>query len=360
MAIRSSSEGGVARLRRLKGQDMRIFISWSGRRSHEVADALAGWLRKVIQSAEPWVSSEMERGVKWLAEISKSLDAHSIGILCVTPGNVGAPWLNFEAGALSKQIGDDVRVIPYLLDFRSVGELQPPLGQFNASLADESGTYDLVKTLNAHSEPRLSDADLDETFKMWWPSLRAKLEAIRASKGGHPPERRTTDDKINELLDLTRQLIRQVPTLPTSGELGSLVTRLGNIGVHGDLSPSNVLLLTTNYDQLLGGTALRGEGILSAGGSVRQATRQEAASGVIAEVLRQAGQDVNAMGVMKTDELSVWIYVPHSLDHSLLQMVRAALKRTLPNSPKVDFYTSGETEMKLIDAEPEEPSEEPG
>ncbi|MDQ6910973.1 MAG: toll/interleukin-1 receptor domain-containing protein [Actinomycetota bacterium] len=135
---------------------MKVFISWSGRRSHEVAEALSGWLKKVIQSAEPWTSSEMERGVKWLAEISKSLDAHSIGILCVTPGNMKAPWLNFEAGALSKQIGDEVRVIPYLLDFRSPNELQPPLGQFNASLADEQGTFDLVETLNLHSETPLS------------------------------------------------------------------------------------------------------------------------------------------------------------------------------------------------------------
>jgi hypothetical protein len=171
---------------------VKVFISWSGRRSHEVADALAGWLKKVVQSADPWVSSDLERGVKWLAEIGKSLDAHSIGILCVTPGNVSAPWLNFEAGALSKQIGDDVRVIPYLLDFHSASELQPPLGQFNSSLADESGTYDLVKTLNAHSETKLSDADLDETFKMWWPTLHTKLEEIRASGSGQAPDRRST------------------------------------------------------------------------------------------------------------------------------------------------------------------------
>jgi len=190
---------------------MKVFISWSGHRSHEVAEALAEWLKKVIQSAEPWVSSEVERGVKWLTEIGKSLDAHSIGILCVTPGNISAPWLNFEAGALSKQIGDDVRVIPYLLDFRSASELQPPLGQFNASLADEAGTRDLVKTLNAHSEAKLTEANLDETFQLWWPSLHDKLEAIRTSGGEQPPRRRTIDDKIDELLDLTRQLMLRLP-----------------------------------------------------------------------------------------------------------------------------------------------------
>src|SRR6185437_1178713 len=187
---------------------MKVFISWSGRRSHEVADAMAGWLKKVIQSAEPWVSSDMERGVKWLAEIGKSLDAHSIGILCVTPGNVKAPWLNFEAGALSKQIGDEVRVIPYLLDFRSSNELQPPLGQFNASLANEQGTFELVKTLNAHSETQLTEIHLDETFKMWWPKLREKLESIRTSGKGQPPERRSMDDQVDEILSAVREFGR--------------------------------------------------------------------------------------------------------------------------------------------------------
>jgi len=65
-------------------------------------------------------SSERERGVKWLAEINKSLDGHSLGILCVTQGNKEKPWLLSEAGALSKHLGDEGRVIPYLLDFHSV------------------------------------------------------------------------------------------------------------------------------------------------------------------------------------------------------------------------------------------------
>jgi hypothetical protein len=76
---------------------VKVFISWSGTRSHAVAQALAVWTRKVIQSVDPWVSSDLERGVKWMAEMDKGLDSHSIGIVCVTPGNVRAAWLNFEA-----------------------------------------------------------------------------------------------------------------------------------------------------------------------------------------------------------------------------------------------------------------------
>ena len=47
---------------------MKVFISWSGERSRLVAQELGPWLKKVIQSVEPWISTDMERGIKWLAE----------------------------------------------------------------------------------------------------------------------------------------------------------------------------------------------------------------------------------------------------------------------------------------------------
>jgi hypothetical protein len=186
---------------------MKVFISWSGTRSQEVAKELGTWTKKVIQSVDPWVSSDMERGVKWMAELGKNLDEHSIGILCVTPGNMRAPWLNFEAGALSKHLGDQGRVIPYALDFRSLSDLKQPLAQFNGSLANKSGTWDLVKTLNVHAEYRLTEQDLQETFELRWPQLEKRLQAITESASDHG-SRRSTDDKIDEVLELARQLIR--------------------------------------------------------------------------------------------------------------------------------------------------------
>lgn len=187
---------------------VKVFISWSGTRSHAVAQALAVWTRKVIQSVDPWVSSDLERGVKWMAEIGKGLDSHSIGIVCVTPGNVRAPWLNFEAGALSKHLGDEGRVIPYLLDFHSPSDLKEPLAQFNASLADEAGTWQLVKTLNSHAEYAQTEEALRETFEVWWPKLRDQLQRIKDSNTSQPPARRSVDDKVDELLELTRQFVR--------------------------------------------------------------------------------------------------------------------------------------------------------
>lgn len=54
---------------------------------------------------------------------------------------------------------------------------------------------------------------------MWWPKLDEKLQAIKASGSGHAPRRRTDAEKIDELLDLTRQLMRRTPEFISPSEL---------------------------------------------------------------------------------------------------------------------------------------------
>ena len=94
---------------------MKVFISWSGERSRLMAQALAEWFPRVIQAVQPWVSDDnITKGERWSTRIGTSLSEHKIGIVCVTPENYQAPWLLFEAGALSKVIGD-AKVCPLLL-----------------------------------------------------------------------------------------------------------------------------------------------------------------------------------------------------------------------------------------------------
>ena len=82
---------------------MKVFISWSGNISWKVAVIFRNWLPSVIQSLEPYVSSEdTDKGARWSTDIAKELEDSTFGILCVTKENLEAPWLSFEAGALSK------------------------------------------------------------------------------------------------------------------------------------------------------------------------------------------------------------------------------------------------------------------
>lgn len=112
---------------------MKIFISWSGEISHQVAVVLRDWLPLVIQSIEPYVSSEdIDKGARWSSDIATELDDSSFGILCVTEDNFEAPWLNFEAGALGKSVEkSNVK--------RS--DVHGPILQFQSTIFEKADTY---------------------------------------------------------------------------------------------------------------------------------------------------------------------------------------------------------------------------
>ena len=99
----------------IREDTMKIFISWSKQKSHEMAIVFRDWLPSVIQSLEPFVSSEeIDKGTRWNNEIAQELETCSFGILCVTDENLEESWLMFEAGALSKKIKNSF-VCPILL-----------------------------------------------------------------------------------------------------------------------------------------------------------------------------------------------------------------------------------------------------
>ncbi len=75
---------------------MKIFISWSGEPSLRLAVALRDWLPSIIQSVEPWMSSEdIEKGARWSHELAKCLEESKVGIICVTEDNRDSPWATF-------------------------------------------------------------------------------------------------------------------------------------------------------------------------------------------------------------------------------------------------------------------------
>jgi hypothetical protein len=189
---------------------MKVFISWSGDLSDRVAIALRNWLPSVLQSIEPYVSSEdIDKGARWSADVGKELDATHFGILCVTRENIGSPWLNFEAGALSKSI-EISRVSPFLLNVRPA-ELVGPLSQFQATLPRLDDVTRLVKSMNAFSERPIDESRLIDAIRMWWPQLeRALKDAEEGREHGQQEPERGVQEMIEELLEITRGLQRQL------------------------------------------------------------------------------------------------------------------------------------------------------
>lgn len=158
---------------------MKVFISWSGERSKKVAQIFRDWLPTVIQAIEPFVSSEdIEKGSRWNTDIAQELKESSFGLICVTKENLAAPWLNFEAGALSKTI-DNTYVAPILLDLKPSDLKGSPISQFQATSFSKDDMKRLIETLNVAAGNCLAPARLDKAFELCYPDLEKDIAELR-------------------------------------------------------------------------------------------------------------------------------------------------------------------------------------
>jgi hypothetical protein len=118
--------------------------------------------------------------------------------------NLVAPWILYEAGALSKAISDKTRLCTYLLCGLPFQDVKPPLGMFQATKPEKVDTQKLVHTINkAVSEEPLPVSSLDRTFERMWPDLEEKLKTMPE------PEQvvdstRSVSDMVTEILEILR------------------------------------------------------------------------------------------------------------------------------------------------------------
>lgn len=198
---------------------LRIFISWSGKRSKFVAEALSDWIPYVVQSAKPWISSkDIFAGEDWDKEINEKLGELNFGIICLTPENLQAPWINFEAGALSCKIKDKTSVCPYLFDLEPQ-DVAPPLSRFQLVKANREGTLKIVESINKAVKNPLGKNLLDETFNIWWPKLEEKLSNLPRVDDEHTSKsERNEKDILIEILEIVRNFTTQNSKLNDTGD----------------------------------------------------------------------------------------------------------------------------------------------
>jgi hypothetical protein len=204
---------------------MKIFVSWSGDASKKVAQVLRSWIPNVLQSVEPWMSSkDIASGTRWSSSIASTLRDCKFGIICVTPENVAAPWLHFEAGALSKDV-EDAFVCPLLFRLEP-SELVGPMALFQAQRFSKEGVLEILQSIRSHPDQslKITDSHFVDTFDRWWPDLEKGIgEAERLGATNSPS--RATSDITAETLEVVRAILREVK--PGSGR--GLSTKLDEI-----------------------------------------------------------------------------------------------------------------------------------
>lgn len=194
---------------------MKIFISWSGTISQRVAMNLREWLPLVVPGVKPYVSGEdIEKGARWATDIGSELEASAYGVLCVTEHNQNAPWILFEAGALSKKL-ESSRVSPLVIGMRPAQlDRNSPLLQFQATEFTRQDVWKLVQSINRSAGVQQDTAILEKQFTAWWPQLEKDIKTAvdELSSEEHSvgrPAGTRAEEMLEELLALAREQQRR-------------------------------------------------------------------------------------------------------------------------------------------------------
>lgn len=201
---------------------MRVFFSWSGARSLEIAKVLSSWLVQVVQAIDPWLSGEdIDKGKRWNPEIAKSLEESKVGIVCLTPDNLHSHWILFEAGAISKT--KDARVCTFLTDL-TPADVEPPLADFEHTQSTEADVKGLVRTINAAvgrvGGKVLAEPILDNVFRTNWPQLAERLAKVPKSTDREAKTTRPDRELLEEILKILRRMDRARPIAMIGGDEG--------------------------------------------------------------------------------------------------------------------------------------------
>jgi hypothetical protein len=152
---------------------MKVFISWSGDLSRELAGELRNYLPMMLQHLEVFVSlHDLQSGTRWVIDLAKELEVTNFGILCLTPDNIENPWLLYEAGALTKLV--EGKACGILFHNLRPENITGPLSQFQHRAFSPGGFKAILTELNRMTERPLEMQTIEGIFEKFWPDLYKK------------------------------------------------------------------------------------------------------------------------------------------------------------------------------------------
>lgn len=220
-------------------EKLKVFISWSGKLSEEVAKVWHALLSELFDNVTPFMSEkDIEAGTRGLPAIATELHGSKFGIVVVTQQNLHSQWLNYEAGALSKDITNpDLRVAPTLVDFQSKADATGPISQFQATLLDHDGIGTILEQV-AQSVGADSSVVTKRFERAWDGEFNDRFEKAKAPYAQPVAKSRRDDlEKIDEILTLVRanrddkQTLEGVRSMERADTIRAIQERY--IGHHG-------------------------------------------------------------------------------------------------------------------------------
>ena len=158
---------------------LKIFISWSGERSRLFGSAIREWLPKILDPVEIWMSDgSISKGERWYNEIMDGLKNYQIGIMCLTPENYEAPWMNFEAGILHAN-SENPMICPLLLGMGK-DDFKGPLREFQATVFEKEDFLKLIFSLNEklREDSQVSEKIIENRYEKYWLLFKKEVEEL--------------------------------------------------------------------------------------------------------------------------------------------------------------------------------------
>lgn len=224
----------------------KVFISWSKSQSRHVAEVLKEHLPDVLEGVQLFMSNQdIGPGERSMKVLERELDDTTYGILVVTQENQAEPWLNFEAGALSKQVGYDKAgiplVVPLLVDIASPSNLTGPVSQFQAVPLDEHGLKRVLLSIaeTVGSETRV----IERRFTRVWPEIHEELAKARSRGVGEKKAERSVDSKLDEAVEIMRRL---QGAIRPPGELSDPMSILSQLAASQGLHVAQIVRIYTD------------------------------------------------------------------------------------------------------------------
>jgi len=180
-----------------------IIVSWSGKLSHEIAKNFAECLDLVIgRQIGVFISDDIDMGSRWREELDEKLEQCKFGILIITKDNMNSPWLNFEAGAISKCVSKS-KIVPILFDAEP-SMLPSTFSTFQAIRYKKEDLQNLFSFFNDKLNRPIKD--FHNFFqKNIWPNFEKNTNKIKELlfKKNNPSETASpisTKDKLEKIL----------------------------------------------------------------------------------------------------------------------------------------------------------------
>jgi len=153
-----------------------VFVSYSGTTSRRVAEHLVEFIKNVL-SVSPWIG--IEAGNRWFGILTERLGEAVFGILCLTTENLTAPWIHFEAGALSRDV--NIPVVSFLFDILPK-DVRDPLKQFQTvGCDDRNGVRTLIYSISRSCHIPSDMAEINRSFDNYWNGFYDQLVNLRST-----------------------------------------------------------------------------------------------------------------------------------------------------------------------------------